>query len=445
MKIIRRNVWQDKQMPPHNGMKWSFWNDLIPYNGKYICFNTRSGATLVLDKDELDVYSPQLYDIGVLVDAECDELDKWSKDYCKGKNDNTILDMTIQLTQQCQFRCIYCFEGMDKGSRVLTDKASIDIRNYIERRASELKVLHITWFGGEPLLGLKRIRELSLFFLEICQRYGIKYYADMTTNGYTLTQLNSKILLDECQVKRFIITVDGIKNVHDTRRPLKNGKGTFDIIWKNIGNLLELEATVTIRVTIDKSNIDEIKPFIDFIAYSKYARKVHVIFTKTFAVDSTPENIRELIYTDNEFSIIEMDLIEYAHKVGLLDFRTPRPTPLGGCLRKGDLAIGTEGEIYKCNSTMGNPEWITGYLGDTAETEEPEWYKAWLSWEPAKRSKCKLCKLQPLCNGGCPHNTLFSSKMHGTEIPCPDWIQNYKDKVIRFVEDAIMNNAYEEI
>ena len=104
-------------MPPHNGMKWSFWNDLIPYNGKYICFNTRSGATLVLDKDELDVYSPQLYDIGVLVDAECDELDKWSKDYCKGKNDNTILDMTIQLTQQCQFRCIYCFEGMDKGSR----------------------------------------------------------------------------------------------------------------------------------------------------------------------------------------------------------------------------------------------------------------------------------------------------------------------------------------
>ena len=27
----------------------------------------------------------------------------------------------------------------------------------------------------------------------------------------------------------------------------------------------------------------------------------------------------------------------------------------------------------------------------------------------------------------------------------PDWIQNYKDKVIRFVEDAITNNAYEEI
>ena len=30
-------------------------------------------------------------------------------------------------------------------------------------------------------------------------------------------------------------------------------------------------------------------------------------------------------------------------------------------------------------------------------------------------------------------------------VPCPDWIQNYKDKVIRFVEDAITNNAYEEI
>ena len=154
-------------------MKWSFWNDLIPYNEKYICFNTRSGATLVLGKNELDTQSPQLYEMGILVDAECDELEKWSKEYCNGKNDNSIIDMTIQLTQQCQFQCIYCFEGMDKGNRVLTDKASQDIRNYIERRAPELKVLHITWFGGEPLLGIKRIRELSQFFLEICQRHGI--------------------------------------------------------------------------------------------------------------------------------------------------------------------------------------------------------------------------------------------------------------------------------
>lgn len=445
MKIIRKNVWQENQSPTSDKTKWSFWNDLIPYHGKYICFNTRSGATLVLDENELDAQLPQLYDMGVLVDAECDELDKWSKEYCRGKNDNSVVDMTIQLTQQCQFQCIYCFEGMDKGSSILTDKTSRDICNYIERRAPELKVLHITWFGGEPLLGIKRIQELSQFFLQICQRYGIKYYADMTTNGYTLTQANCNLLLNKCQVKRFIITIDGIKGVHDNRRPLRNGSGTFDIIWKNIGNLLEFGATVTIRVTIDKSNINEIKPFIDFVANSEYARKVHIIFTKTFAVDSTPENIRELIYTDNEFSKIEMDLIEYAHNVGLLDFRTPRPTPLGGCLRKGDMAIGTEGEIYKCNSTMGNPEWITGNLGDTIDKEEPEWYKTWLNWEPAKRTKCRLCKLQPLCNGGCPHNTLFSSKMHGTEIPCPDWIQNYKEKVIRFVEDALTNNVYEEI
>ncbi|UKK58770.1 SPASM domain-containing protein [Prevotella communis] len=452
MKIIRRNVWQTEQSLRDGGKKWSFWNDLIPYNDEIISFNTRSGAILLLNKDELNELKnvesqriSQLYEIGVFVDAECDELAKWSKDYCQGKNDNTIVDMTIQLTQQCQFQCVYCFEGEEKGNHVLTDKASLDIRHYIERRAPELKVLHITWFGGEPLLGINRIRELSPFFLDICKKYGIRYYADMTTNGYTLTPTNSKILFDECQVKRFIITIDGTKNVHDVRRPLRNGKGTFDIIWNNISNLLNLGATVTIRMTIDKSNVDDVRPFIDYIARSEYARKVHIIFTKTFAVDSTPDNIRKQIYTDNEFSKIEMDLIEYAHKVGLLDFRTPRPTPLGGCLRKGDMAIGTDGEIYKCNSTMGSPEWITGYVGDTNNKEEPDWYKAWLSWEPAKRAKCKICKLQPLCNGGCPHNTLFSSKMHGSEVPCPDWIQNYKEKVIRFVKDAVTNKAYEEI
>lgn len=452
MKIIRNNVWHNSGKTVCGHAKWSVWNDTFPFKDSYICFNTYTGALVVFSKKEYTENADHLptlslsilAELGIIVPEQIDEKQEWYKKYRQGKKDTSILDLTIVLTLKCQFNCIYCFEG-EKNNLVLTNKTSNDIKKFIESRSGQFQTLHITWFGGEPLLGMSRLKELSSFFIDFCQKQNIKYYADITTNGYALTLSRCHQLINNCSVKRFIITIDGTAAIHDKRRPLKNGEGTFEVIWRNIATLLNIGADVTIRITVDKSNSNHIKDFIDLIANSEFSKRVNIVFVKTIDYSFTPMNIHNTIYTYDEFAKIEMELIKYAHLQGILSYKTPRPCPLGGCLRKGDIVIGTEGEIYKCLDTIGEKEWIVGHITDASDLPDVSWYQDWLSWEPSKSSDCKDCKLLPLCNGGCPHNALFLSKKHGADDQCPDWKLNYRNQIQLYVEEKLLSNECKEV
>lgn len=452
MKIIRKNIWQTyPEYTDVQNIKYSFWNDYISYQDKEIWFNTYSGAIVVLNSNECSLYRerPQLapdifIQLGIMVPANLNEPEAWTSEYKRGKNDDSVLDLTILLTMRCQFKCIYCFEGEKNHSNINNETVEA-IKTFIERRTDSCKTLHITWFGGEPLLEIKRIRELSAFCIEFCRNHNIVYYADVTTNGYALTPSICNILTNECHIKRYIITIDGPPEIHDKRRPLVNGKGTFDIIWKNIAMLVESDAEVTIRVTIDRSNTDSVKRLIDLLAKSKIAKKTGIVFVRTIDYSLTPDKVKNTIYTSEAFAKIEMKYVKYAHAKGLLEYTTPRPCPVGGCIRKGDVVIGTKGEIYKCLDTIGEKKWITGHITDDNEVNNTSWYHDWLSWEPSDSIHCKVCKLQPLCNGGCPHNALFSSKKHGTNEQCPDWKVNYPKNIQLYVEEKLKNNNYEEV
>lgn len=451
MKIIRKNVWRTYPEPIGKAVKGSFWNDFIPYGEGMICFNTRSGAIVVFSREEYARYEAQpqsvtdpLARLGIVVPDNSDEKQEWCAEYKRGKEDTSFLDLTILLTLQCQFKCIYCFEG-EKSKSVLTDETEAAIRSFLEKRAGSFNKLHVTWFGGEPLLGINRIRRLSAFIQDFCKRHAIYYYADITTNGYAITPSKCDILVNECNIKRYIITVDGTAEVHDKRRPLLNGTGTFDVIWNNITALVNVGASVTIRVTTDKTNYPDVKALIDLIAKSEIAKKVGLVFVRTMDYLFTPDGVKDTIYTNEEFAGIETEFITYAHSMGVLEYTTPGPCPLGGCLRKGDVVIGTKGEIYKCLDTIGEERWVTGHISDVDNSNNAGWYQEWLAWEPSDSATCENCKLQPLCNGGCPHNALFSSKKHGTDEQCPDWKFNYKKSIELYSNEKIIRHEYQEI
>lgn len=451
MKIIRDNIWAPNGMNSTSSVQWSYWNDIIPFGNEYICFNTLSGAVAVLKSQEYSLYHKQpssapdsLTKSGIIVSGQKKEKDEWLQQYIKGKNDESILDLTIVSTMQCQFKCVYCFEG-DKGKQVLTNHTIEHIKKLVENRKKHLKILRITWFGGEPLLNMTAILKLSAFFIDFCSQNGIKYIADITTNGYVLSSSLCNTLVNECNIRRYIITIDGTPEMHNRRRPLQNGKDTFDRIWGNIQNLIKLEGTsVTIRITIDRENANHMREFIDLLAKSPLANKVGLAFSKTIDYSFTPHYIHNKILTFEEFTKLEIELIKYAHSKGILQFTTPRPCPSGGCLRKGDIVIGAYGEIYKCLDTIGEKNWISGNISD-GNTNIPDWYNDWLSWNPLEDDLCKNCKLLPLCNGGCPHNAIFSSKKHGAEDQCPDWKLNYIQRIILYVEEKLNTHEYQEI
>ncbi len=441
MKIFRNSI---RFFEPSfsDSYKMSIWNIIIPYGESIICFNSLRGSIALMPTNEYEAMTKieEKLKLGIIVPDSCDERDEWYENYMKAKKDDSFLDLTIVVSRNCQLRCSYCFEGVKEKHNITQDTIQ-KIKQFISSKAGTLQSLRVTWFGGEPLMHMSSICELSKYFQEFCQMHGIKYTADITTNGVGLSPQVIHMLVDKCNIRRYIITIDGTKEVHDKRRCFPNGQGTFDIIWKNIKSLIIKDVRVTIRVTIDRENVDDVKKFIDFIADEKVSEHIDMAFVRTHDYSYTPDKIKESVFTSKQFAPIETDLIINAANKGLGKVPVPHHSPLGGCLREADIVVGTDGEVYRCLDTIGEHNWITGSISDV---EKPQWYKEWLSWNP-KDWECNTCKLLPLCSGGCPHNALFTEKKHGTDEQCPDWKYNYREHIKLYVNKKLELNDYAEI
>lgn len=171
------------------------------------------------------------------------------------KADNT-LRLVIHTSKSCNFRCKYCylfFCDSEKHDVNLTKETQEGIINYIKKNISNYKAVHIDWFGGEPLLDVKAIDYISEKVIEICCKAKKPYEAVITTNGYLLSEQNVAILLKN-KVKHIAITIDGLRDQHDSQRVLKNGGPTFDRIIENLEYIRDNVKTRTLSISI-RSNI----------------------------------------------------------------------------------------------------------------------------------------------------------------------------------------------
>ena len=69
------------------------------------------------------------------------------------------MECTLYLTENCNLKCSYCYEGDDKRKKILSSddlKTAID---FIVQHNPEGEKLDLTFLGGEPLLNKKLIYE----------------------------------------------------------------------------------------------------------------------------------------------------------------------------------------------------------------------------------------------------------------------------------------------
>ena len=179
---------------------------------------------------------------------------------------NERLKLTILPTEQCNFRCPYCWEDYQYGRM---KRETIDgIKNLLSNRAKTLKLLEIEWFGGEPLLATDIILEISKHIKELQKKYSkLVYLGSITTNGYLLNS-NTFNELSNLGITRFCVCLDGLAEIHNKTRKLVNGDGTFDTILNNLLAMKKTNIDFNIIITIHyfKENYFETtKPLIEYI------------------------------------------------------------------------------------------------------------------------------------------------------------------------------------
>lgn len=442
MKTLVERTRTNATLQPGKSLKWSHWNDIIPTgDNRCVVFNTVSQNAVLMDQaipqsdvnilPESDIKN--LYQLGIVVNESRNELAEQEERFTHGKQDLSYLDLTILVTHNCQMRCIYCFEG-SKEKVTLNDSTADATLQMLERYTHVCRRVRVTWFGGEPLLAYPQMKSLSKKLIEFCDTHHIAYSADMTTNGYAITPRRCREMVNDMKIRRFIITIDGTADVHDKRRPLVTGRPTFLKIWGNIRDLVDSGAWVTLRMTIDRKNRSDIPEFLKMLASSHLKGKVGLSFCRTIDIHCTPDDVKDQLYTDEEWAKEEWVLIQTAHDLGLWAYSFPHAAPSGGCLRMGDITIAATGVIYKCLDTVGDERWVCGSITGSQESPHPQWYQQWLEWTPMNEPGCRPCVLQPLCNGGCPHNALYNDKKHGTSLQCPDWKANYRNQIVEIAK-----------
>ena len=165
---------------------------------------------------------------------------------------NRGLKLIVNSSEQCNLRCVYCYESFSLG-HMKRDVADGIVR-FISRRAKDgLDWLEFEFFGGEPLGAWNTVKHLTGEVHEICQRYGVRLIGGMTTNA-TLLNTDRLDWLAKHAITGFQITLDGPRAVHDARRMSAQRTGSFDVIWQRMEMMRaskHVDLDVTIRVHFD--------------------------------------------------------------------------------------------------------------------------------------------------------------------------------------------------
>ena len=77
------------------------------------------------------------------------------------------LRLIIMPTEQCNFRCQYCYESFKFGKMSLEMQDAII--NFVRKNIYKYTEVHLDWYGGEPLLAFDVIQYISENVLKICK------------------------------------------------------------------------------------------------------------------------------------------------------------------------------------------------------------------------------------------------------------------------------------
>lgn len=150
--------------------------------------------------------------------------------------------ITIQVTEDCNLKCSYCYQINKSPKRmdfetakkfidlILTDDETMN--SYINKYNTDFIILD--FIGGEPLLEIDLINKIVEYFIKRCIEldhpwvYG--YMISIGTNGTLYFTDKVQKFLDKYQNKLSLnITVDGDKDLHDSCRVFADGSGSYDL------------------------------------------------------------------------------------------------------------------------------------------------------------------------------------------------------------------------
>jgi uncharacterized protein len=375
------------------------------------------------------------------------------------------LDLIIATS--CNFRCKYCY-ALSEGTNGFyglpeqfmsekNAKKSIDISinkliNIISKSKKKDGMFDLFITGGEPLLNYEVVVSSILYLdkkIELLKKKGINITRsiEIATNGSLMTpEIMNFLKKTNVQIA---ITLDGI--MHDSRRPMKNGKPTSKIIINNIDKLIKNDNIIKLQSIIPLGNKEYLNALFLYykkLGYLEKIKRIHVI------PESRP--IHKTYISDEIYFPNEKDLTNYSNELMRLSKkynldiknyhgRLIRSINIGGFAHRCPIAlfkyaIAPNGNVYPCNQLMNIEKYKMGNISDgIMDINIINVFKKRVVF---KVEPCSKCLFQTICIPfvDCPARCIIENKnlykvpLHYCKVHLP-----YMENVFSYFLENIVN------
>ncbi len=262
------------------------------------------------------------------------------------------------LTENCNLRCTYCFEGNTRCvTNYMSKETAFKTVDFLLNQAIENDVdeIHITFFGGEPMLCPELMTEIMHYAEKRTKEVGKTAQYSIITNGTIFNEEVEKFLdvwrgykNNKLDVQ---LSIDGIPEIQNENRPCANQTlKSSDLVESAVDKFKEYfkkhnvnRESLHIHACVSKKSLPRI-----YDSFLYFLRDLDVINSK-FAW------VMEDNWDDNDLNIFSeqmQKIVKYLVNVTTNEKRFPFKhfDKSSGCSAGQNLmAIDTQGNIYPCH------------------------------------------------------------------------------------------------
>lgn len=377
----------------------------------------------LIDRPKLN---PRLFDearrVGILVPSDLNELDALLSENAAVTDSSKDLYRVIMPSATCNFGCAYC--GQEHGNVALASATQTKIISEIAEAASTGRYERLTvgWFGGEPLSAAGAILALSTRLIDLAATNSLEYSAKIVTNGYALTRQTAERLIEKCLIKKFEVTLDGPKLIHDQRRPLRGGQPSFDQIARNIDGLLESkpnDVEVVIRCNVSLATANFVPDLLFALRRRSWQDKVRLYFSPVHDWGTVKG---EEIEGKRLIAGYEIEWLLLMKELGFSATFLPQRRYIT-CLatNKHAMLYAPDGSVHDCTEV---PLTISAQHYVSSSGDRPNNFGDFYSAVSTAQYGCTHCRILPVCGGACP------KQWKEGQVPCPTFKFNSRERLL---------------
>jgi uncharacterized protein len=346
----------------------------------------------------------------------------------------------------CNLDCAYCFylskEMLYPGSRfrMADDLLETYVRQLLEAHAGAPEV-NVAWQGGEPtLMGLDFFRR-AVALVERYREPGQRAVHTIQTNGTLLDEEWAAFFKEH----DFLVgvSIDGTRELHDTYRVNKGGRGSFDQVISGLGHLraagVEWNALTTVHAA-NGGHGREVYRFLRDECGAQFIQFIPIIerVAETSADGTVPwsswrdrplyvqqgDRVTGRSITADQYGRFLIDVFEewVRRDVGevyvqMFDVALANwvGEPPGLCVHSETcglaLALEHTGDLYSCDHFV-EPAYNLGNIKDTPMAElvaSEQQTQFGLDKRDTLPQYCLDCDVRFACHGGCPKDRFIET------------------------------------